>query len=188
MTHQIAAAWRWWELQCETEIIPSRWGRQRWGERSPTRHRTVTGKREKPQQCVNAIKMHCDYHWKRNMLNVESILLLSSPSSCGGHIYLLALWKENCRRSQSGDRPGQSASATDDGNEINTLAVEASMKMSKLKRTQTLMGSHFSKRRVNVKEEGPVDVVASHLPKVCLIPAETHQWLTRQCNSNKFRG
>lgn len=45
MTHQIAAAWRWWELRCETEIIPSLWGRQRWGERSPTRHRTITGKR-----------------------------------------------------------------------------------------------------------------------------------------------
>lgn len=32
---------------------------------------------------------------------------------------------------------------------------------------------HFSKRRMDVKKEGPVDVVASHLSKVCLIPAET---------------
>lgn len=46
------------------------------------------------------------------------------------------------------------------------------------------MGSHFSKRGVNVKEEGPVDVVASHLPEVCLVPAETHQRLRR--NSKTF--
>lgn len=41
-THQIAAAWQWWELRCETEIIPALWGRQKWGDRSPTRHRTRT--------------------------------------------------------------------------------------------------------------------------------------------------
>lgn len=39
---------------------------------------------------------------------------------------------------------------------------------------------------MNVKEEGPVDVVAPHLPKVCLIPAETQQWLTSQRSTEKF--
>lgn len=41
------------------------------------------------------------------------------------------------------------------------------------------ISSHFSKRGVNVKEEGPVDVVAAHLPKVCLIPAETHPFVDK---------
>lgn len=52
-----------------------------------------------------------------------------------------------------------------------------------LRKFKQAVGSHFSKRRVDVKEEGPVDVVAAHLPKVCLIPAETHQWLTSQRNT-----
>lgn len=37
--------------------------------------------------------------------------------------------------------------------------------------------SHFSKRRMDVKKEGPVDVVAPHLSKVCLIPAEIQKQL-----------
>ena len=35
--------------------------------------------------------------------------------------------------------------------------------------------SYFSKRRMDIKEEGPVDVVAAHLSKVRLIPAENTQ-------------
>lgn len=35
------------------------------------------------------------------------------------------------------------------------------------------LSSHLSKGRMDIKKEGPVDVVASHLSKVGLVPAET---------------
>lgn len=35
--------------------------------------------------------------------------------------------------------------------------------------------SHFSKRRMDIKEERPVDVVTSHLSKVRLIPTDDKQ-------------
>lgn len=69
------------------------------------------------------------------MINVKSILPLSSPRSYGGHIYLLALWKEKSHYSQSCDPPGQSASAKKD--QINTL-VEALMMLNKFKQAQSI--------------------------------------------------
>lgn len=60
MTHQIAAAWQWWALRCESEILPSQRGRQRWGERSPTRHRTVTEQRH--QSAQDPFKLQGNFH------------------------------------------------------------------------------------------------------------------------------
>lgn len=133
-THQIAAAWQWWELRCETEIIPALWGRQRWGERSPTRHRTGTKCHQRSH--ISVLNIFIVSITKKSILiNVKSILPLSCPSNYGGHIYLLALWKEKSHRSQSCDLPGQSASAK---HGINPLAVEALMMLNKLKRAESI--------------------------------------------------
>lgn len=54
--------------------------------------------------------------------------------------------------------------------EISTIAREVPLKTHEFKHKRP---SHFSKRRMDIEKEGPVDVVASHLPKVRLVPAET---------------
>ena len=54
--------------------------------------------------------------------------------------------------------------------EISTNTREVSLKTHEFKHNRL---SHFSKRRMDIEKEGPVDVVASHLPKVRLVPAET---------------
>lgn len=106
-------------LQCEIEINLALWGRQRWVEKSLILHKT--GRKEATVSGTSVLAWHFKWYCERSTeyFNVNSDILLSSPSSCGVHIYLLAWGKEMCRRNQSCDQQDQSASATDRKEAIN---------------------------------------------------------------------